>query len=45
MMTFLVVASLDDGSYVMMMLYVGFVVWMTLEAFGVTSILGVRAGP
>ena len=32
-------------SHVMMMLYVGFGVWMTLEAFGVTSILGVRAGP
>ena len=32
-------------SHLMMMLYVGFGVWMTLEAFGVTSILGVRAGP
>jgi len=32
-------------SHVMMMLYVGFGAWMTLEAFGVTSLLGLRAGP
>ena len=31
-------------SHVMMILYMGFGVWMTLEAFGVTSVLGVRAG-
>lgn len=30
-------------SHVMMTLYAGFGVWMTLEAFGVTSLLGVRA--
>ena len=29
----------------MMLLYVGFGVWMTLEAFGVSSVLGVRGGP
>ncbi len=28
----------------MMLLYLGFGVWMTLEAFGVTSLLGVRGG-
>ena len=30
--------------HVMMLLYLGFGVWMTLEAFGVTSVLGVRGG-
>lgn len=30
-------------AHVMMVLYAGFGVWMTLEAFGVTSLLGVRA--
>ena len=29
-------------SHVMMLLYVGFGLWMTLEAFGITSVLGVR---
>jgi len=29
---------------VMLMLYGGFGVWMTLEAFGITTLLGVR-GP
>ena len=32
-------------SHVMMLLYLGFGLWMTLEAFGVTSVLGVRGGP
>ena len=32
-------------SHVMMVLYVGFGLWMTLEAFGVTSVLGMRGGP
>ncbi|MDH3269707.1 MAG: sodium:calcium antiporter [Gemmatimonadota bacterium] len=32
-------------SHVMMGLYIGFGIWMTLEAFGVTSILGVRPVP
>ena len=31
-------------AHVMMTLYAGFGVWMTLEAFGVTTLLGVRAG-
>lgn len=31
-------------SHVMMLLYLGFGVWMALEAFGVTSVLSVRAG-
>jgi cation:H+ antiporter len=31
-------------SHVMMLLYLGFGVWMTLEAFGVMSLLSVRAG-
>lgn len=31
-------------SHVMMLLYLGFGVWMTLEAFGVTTLLGVRPG-
>jgi len=31
-------------AHVMMLLYLGFGVWMTLEAFGVTSVLGVRGG-
>ena len=29
-------------SHVMMFLYAGFVLWMTLEAFGVSTLLGVR---
>ncbi len=32
-------------SHVMMVLYAAFGVWMTLEAFGVTALLGVRAVP
>lgn len=32
-------------SHVMMALYVGFGVWMTLEAFGVMDLLGVRPAP
>ncbi len=31
-------------SHVMMLLYIGFGVWMTLEAFGVMNLLGVRPG-
>jgi cation:H+ antiporter len=31
-------------AHVMMILYVGFGIWMTLEAFGVTDLLGVRLG-
>lgn len=31
-------------SHVMMVLYTGFGVWMTLEAFGMTNVLGVRSG-
>jgi Ca2+/Na+ antiporter len=30
-------------AHVMMGLYIGFGIWMTLEAFGVTTLLGVRA--
>ncbi len=32
-------------SHVMLLLYLGFGLCMTLEAFGVTSVLGVRGGP
>ena len=31
-------------AHVMMILSVGFGIWMTLEAFGVTDLLGVRLG-
>jgi hypothetical protein len=32
-------------STVMVLLYLGFGVWMTLEAFGFTAILGMRSTP
>ncbi|MDE0898241.1 MAG: hypothetical protein OSA81_04425 [Longimicrobiales bacterium] len=31
-------------AHVMMVLYVGFRIWMTLEAFGVTDLIGVHLG-